>query len=847
MALSIASGDTTQTSTVLWALTQATGTLQVEYSTDNSFTTGVQVDNVNVSDVIIPAKFELDNLTPGTQYFYRFTDGDDITRTGTFRTSIATGTQAGLRFGVSGDWRGELSPYPAIANADERDLEFFMLHGDTIYADVRSPIIDKDQAETLEDYRLKYQEVYSERFGLDAWGDLRASTSVLATIDDHEVTNDFAGGATADTDTRFPETTGLINDTQLFENGLQAFFEYNPIRETFYGETGEDRTANERQIYRFNTYGSDAATMVLDNRSFRDQALTEPTDITDQVQVGTYLAQTFDPTRTMLSRPQLTDLKNDLLQADQDGITWKFVMVPEPIQNLGVLGSADRFEGYAAERTEILKFINDNDIDNVVFVAADIHGTLVNNLTYQDGVGQPQIATNAFEVTTGSVAYSEPFGQTIAQLATDLGLIDAQTKLFYDSLPIAPDLTDSEVPDDKDDFLEAQINAQLNLLGYDPVGLDNNLAIADGLINATLLQGDYAAAHTFGWTEFDIDPVTQKLTVTTYGIEAYAPEDVVDEQTAINAGILDRTPTIVSQFEVIPELDTDDGDGDGNGDDDDGDDDDDGGDDDTPIDDGGGDSDDNDKNGPTDGPDRLVGNDEGDRIRGLGGDDVIIGGLGEDTLIGGDGNDRILGNDADDVLRGNDGEDTLVGGAGSDRIIGGDDDDVLRGQDGNDRLRGDDGNDIVAGNDGNDVLLGGDGNDILRGGRGDDRLKGNDGNDKLNGNGGDDRLIGGTGRDRLNGGAGNDFLKGQGDNDRLIGGNGSDTFAIARRDGKDRIVDLTIGRDQIRLLGRLDSENLEFLSRGNNTLLRAGRVDIAVIVAIEASEVSNRASDIFVG
>ncbi|HYN77085.1 MAG TPA: hypothetical protein VES73_04745, partial [Lamprocystis sp. (in: g-proteobacteria)] len=53
-----------------------------------------------------------------------------------------------------------------------------------------------------------------------------------------------------------------------------------------------------------------------------------------------------------------------------------------------------------------------------------------------------------------------------------------------------------------------------------PIGLDANLAIAEGLIKATLLEGDYLATHAFGWTQFEIDPTSQMLTVTTYGIDA---------------------------------------------------------------------------------------------------------------------------------------------------------------------------------------------------------------------------------------------------------------------------------------------------------------------------------------
>jgi len=215
---------------------------------------------------------------------------------------------------------------------------------------------------------------------------------------------------------------------------------------------------------------------------------------------------------------------------------------------LGVVAAGDRFEGYAAERTEILKFINDNDIENVVFVAADIHGTLVNNLTYQEFPGGPQIATTAFEITTGAVAYDQPFGQTVVRLAAGLGLLSPAQVAFYNSLPIAND--GDSVPNDKDDFLKLLVNGQLATLGYDAVGLNANLPAANGLIDATLIQGDYAAVHTYGWSDFRIDPETQELRVITYGIEEYT----ADEVAADPENILARTPSIVSEFGVQPTL-----------------------------------------------------------------------------------------------------------------------------------------------------------------------------------------------------------------------------------------------------------------------------------------------------
>nr|HMQ22027.1 phosphodiesterase [Planctomycetota bacterium] len=60
---------------------------------------------------------------------------------------------------------------------------------------------------------------------------------------------------------------------------------------------------------------------------------------------------------------------------------------------------------------------------NVVFVSADIHGTLVNNLTYEAAPIAPRIPVDAFEVVTGAVAYDAPLGPTLVNIATQLGLL----------------------------------------------------------------------------------------------------------------------------------------------------------------------------------------------------------------------------------------------------------------------------------------------------------------------------------------------------------------------------------------------------------------------------------------
>jgi Ca2+-binding RTX toxin-like protein len=664
--------------------------------------------------------------------------------------------------------------------------------GDTVYADFRSQAVktsdgsEKPQAQTLDEFRLKHDEVYGSRFGENFWADLRASTSILATIDDHEVINDFSGGEPASTDPRLNDSTPgrLVNDTRLYENGLQAFQEYNPIQDQFYADTGDARTANERKLYRYNTYGSDAATVVLDARSFRDAEIPAVTNLNDPTQVAAFLSQSFNPTRTLLGRPQVEDLKRDLLDAEAKGITWKYVMVPEPIQNLGVLGAGDRFEGYAAERTEILKFINDNQINNVVFVAADIHGTLVNNLTYQERPSGPQIATTAFEVTTGSAGFNQPFGPTVVNLGAAVGLVTPEQRALYNTLPAAG----------KEAFIQQLVNQGLAPLGYDPLGLNNNLSQANGLINAKLLQGGYLATNTYGWTEFNVDATTQKLTVTTYGIPSYSRAEVEADPNAI----LSRVPTIVSQFEVRPTQLGQNGkfsfaieEGSGI----------------TTVANFGG-------VGVTNRPtpeqraeiDRLVFSGPNLTARNL-----LLSQQGADLLLNfaGVSNTSVLlkNLNIEDLENLND-----IGNL----VFDGETDiqnaslDVFKAQESRNRIFRRDA--VTFLNDLDNDTKGFDhSDDVINGLGGEDVLEGLGGDDLLRGGAGNDILLGGTGDDLLVGDAGDDFLNGGRGCDTLTGGAGVDTFVVRRGQGSEVITDFVDGTDRIGLSGGLTFNRIQIV------------------------------------
>ena len=528
----IASGDVSQDSAVLWARTDTPGTVTFNLRAGSEAIRSVEID---VTDIAQPAKAVLENLNPATTYQYEVhAPGQEIGLTGTFTTTAPLGEQRGLRFGVSGDWRGELRPYVSLGNVTAQDLAFFVVLGDTIYADYPSEAVPTAQCETLDDFRRKHAEVYTPQFGRNYWPQLRAAIPFFACIDDHEVTNDFAGAAAPNT---IPEFKGdpaeMINQTALYRSALQAFAEYHPIVDRVWENTGDPRFDGRPKLYRYRTFGSDAAMIMVDARSFRDAAIPEMSmlSIFDEERRREFLAKFWEPGRTMLGRPQVEALKADLLRAQADGVTWKFIMLPEPAQLTGWLGGFDRWEGYAPERTEVLQFIVDSGITNVVVIAADVHTTFITGLNYQTAPNGPLIPSSVLEITTGSVAFWPPTGQALVEGAAQFRLISSDDLAAYRTGTIQ----------EKDALLvEVYDRFVSDLQGYAPISLDGT--------NAELVEGSLIAGHSFGWTAFEIDAETQELTMTTYGVRAYNLAALTSDPDEV----LSRIPQVLSVVKVRP-------------------------------------------------------------------------------------------------------------------------------------------------------------------------------------------------------------------------------------------------------------------------------------------------------
>jgi alkaline phosphatase D len=383
----VASGDVTSTAAILWTRVDRRTSVKVEVW-DNGGLTGKKAFqktiNQTTADRDFTVKIDAAGLAPNTQYYYRFRHEDILSPVGTFKTAPDQNTSSDVKFTYTGDADGTgatpsnpVGPYNAFQTLTQSQAEngdFWVFLGDTIYADSRFRTFTVD---TLDEYRAAHRE---NRL-ISPLPNLMASTSTYAQLDDHEVVNDFAGQT--------------VNPAR-YAAGRQAFLEYYPIRES---GLPHDPTCAGDPLYREFHWGSDVDVIIPDERSCRsteaiascigpfgvDLGPTVPPAIRTKFPFNQFLTPTppagclaaiNDPSRTLLGPVQKQALKNALANSTA---TYKFVMSEDPIQQTFAL-PYDRWEGYGAERNEILDFITNNDIDNVVFLTTDQHANETNEV-----------------------------------------------------------------------------------------------------------------------------------------------------------------------------------------------------------------------------------------------------------------------------------------------------------------------------------------------------------------------------------------------------------------------------------------------------------------------------------
>jgi phosphodiesterase/alkaline phosphatase D-like protein len=536
----VAAGDPTSHNAILW--TRALDPQQpqaidliAEISTNSTFK---QIDGVFLGRTDpsqdYTVKVNATGLHSGTQYYYRFlTGGGEVSPIGKLTTAPEPGAAAGLHFGFSGDADARWRPYDATANIAAHNFDFFTFLGDTIYETASSgslaaadPYLNPAQA--LRDYRRKYLEQLGavNPNGFPGLQSFFASQANYTLLDNHELGNlQFqTGGAPAGVpygrgvDASDPaydvNTTGtFMNKTLGFQTLVQAYDNYEPIRQQTISAPNNPRIDGTQQLYFAQPWGANSIFFNLDDRSYRDIRLKTPSGADD---TG---PRADNPDRTMLEATQLNWFEQSLLEAQAQGITWKFVAISSPIDQTGPIGgsftirSADGaytnvegdggkswMGGYRAERNNLLQFIADHQIDHVVFLTTDDHQVRINELGYFAVPGDQSSYTRVpgcFEILAGPLGAGGP---------------DAITNHSFDNIKSIAD-----------SFAEQQEGFGVDPIGLDPAfpGLSN--VSRDGDPDADLLRQpvDFYSPDTFNYASLEVSPDGATLTVSAYGINSF--------------------------------------------------------------------------------------------------------------------------------------------------------------------------------------------------------------------------------------------------------------------------------------------------------------------------------------
>lgn len=372
----VASGDPLEDRVIIWTRVTPEALNTEPIPVKWRVATDVELDNVVASGEFTTSsardytvKIDVTGLEAGTTYYYGFSALNANSLTGKTKTTPTADAVDHLKFGVvscSNYQGGYFNAYGSLAARTDLDAiihlgdyiyeyENFQYGSDSIWNDRQ--VEPSTEIISLFDYRSRYSTYRLDTNLLR----LHQQHPMIAVWDDHETANDsWRDGA----ENHQPAEEG---DWSTRENrARKAYFEWMPIRDQ-----------SEQNVYRSISYGNVADLIMLDTRlEGRDQQINNVED-----------PALYAPDRTLLGTTQKTWLFDQL---SNSSARWKILgqQVIFAEFNVGWAGQTtgatfaqtesiflDIWDGYPAERQQIVDFIDTNDIDNVVILTGDFHSS----------------------------------------------------------------------------------------------------------------------------------------------------------------------------------------------------------------------------------------------------------------------------------------------------------------------------------------------------------------------------------------------------------------------------------------------------------------------------------------
>jgi alkaline phosphatase D len=360
----------------------------------------------------------VNGLYPAQQYYYRFHTRNHDSKVGKFRTLPPPDSNQTIRIGFFScqDYEaGYYTTHAALAN--EPDLDLVLCLGDYIYEHKYYPgpaaredhtgVNHDGDVQSLAEFRQKYH-FYQADPNLQA---LHAAHPFVSVWDDHEVEDNYAG-KTPDSASTSPETLENNNSyprrvpfLQRRRNGYKAFFEAMP-RQRF----------GPHIVFGSMRLGKQVELILTDQRRYRD-----PQPCNDALL--TPCPDDEAPGRTMLGHFQKNWFKGTLASSKANWKLWGSEVMVMSLDTAvatpttpGAHANPDQWDGYSAERKEILSYAIAKGVKNLVVLSGDIHTFIAGNVTTTGGITGQAAGTELVGGSVTSLGLSEFLGVPPATL-----------------------------------------------------------------------------------------------------------------------------------------------------------------------------------------------------------------------------------------------------------------------------------------------------------------------------------------------------------------------------------------------------------------------------------------------
>ncbi|MEU9553887.1 alkaline phosphatase D family protein [Streptomyces fumanus] len=338
---------------------------------------------------------DVQGLTPGVTYYYRFRAGSYISPAGRTRTAPAADADlTTMRLGAVACQAYQDGYYTVYRHLAREDVDVVFHLGDYLYeyavnsaggergyTDVTLPEVFNRETMTLADYRLRYS-LYKSDKDLQA---AHAAHPFVVTWDDHETENNYADSVP---ENDLPPSEFLLRRAAAY----RAYWENQPLR------SAQLPQGPDALLYRRLQWGTLAQFDVLDTRQYRsDQAYDDRPHAPGP--------ESDDPARTLTGAEQEKWLLDGWQASDALwNVTAQQVCFSQ--RRFGLTADAplsmDAWDGYRASRNRVVAGAKAAGLENWLILTGDVHVAYAFDV--KDDFDNPDSRTLGTELACSSVS-----------------------------------------------------------------------------------------------------------------------------------------------------------------------------------------------------------------------------------------------------------------------------------------------------------------------------------------------------------------------------------------------------------------------------------------------------------